>query len=87
MMYGGMIEMPDAWTILKENSSLESGDAWEHLNNQMGGDGSGYILAYLAEAELMQDTIDIEIVDTSLDIEYVDIIDVEILDDFIETEV
>lgn len=29
--------MPDAWTILKDNSTLAQGDAWEHLNNQGGG--------------------------------------------------
>ena len=33
--------MPDTWTILKANSSLGSGDAWEHLENQEGGSGSG----------------------------------------------
>jgi len=32
--------MPNAWTLLKEYSSLDSGTAWEHLNSQEGG-GSG----------------------------------------------
>lgn len=25
--------MPDLWTIVKSNSTLESGDFWEHINN------------------------------------------------------
>lgn len=29
--------MPDAWETLIANSSLVSGDAWEHLNAQEGG--------------------------------------------------
>ncbi len=36
-----MITVPNAWTVLKENSSLVSGTAWEHLNNQEGGSGTG----------------------------------------------
>ncbi len=31
--------MADAWSILFENSSLTSGDAWTHLNAQEGGGG------------------------------------------------
>jgi len=31
--------MPDAWDILYDNSSLDNGDAWEHLNAQEGGSG------------------------------------------------
>jgi hypothetical protein len=30
----------DAWEILISNSTLQSGDVWEHLNNQTGGGGS-----------------------------------------------
>ena len=30
--------MSDAWTILKNNSTESSGDAWIHLNNQAGGE-------------------------------------------------
>ena len=34
--------MADAWTVLISNSSLSSGDAWEHLNSQLtGGGGEG----------------------------------------------
>lgn len=29
----------DAWETLIANSTLGSGDAWEHLNNQQGGGG------------------------------------------------
>ena len=35
--------MPTAWEILKSNSTLQSGTAWEHLNNQAGG-GAGDVL-------------------------------------------
>lgn len=35
--------MADAWTTLTNNSSLGSGDAWEHLNSQQGGIGGKYI--------------------------------------------
>lgn len=31
--------MADAWETLIANSTLGSGDAWEHLNNQSGGGG------------------------------------------------
>jgi hypothetical protein len=31
----------DAWEILAGNSTIEEGDAWEHLNAQGGGGGSG----------------------------------------------
>ena len=34
-----MIEMPDSWDLITANSSLETGDAWEHLNAQQGGGG------------------------------------------------
>ena len=34
--------MADAWEILYANSTLQTGDAWEHLNNQEGGGGGGY---------------------------------------------
>jgi len=44
--------MPDTWTILKENSSLDSGDAWEHLNNQEGGTGPGGSLVLLDGLEI-----------------------------------
>ncbi len=33
----------DAWEILYDNSTLTTGDAWEHLNNQEGG-GEGDII-------------------------------------------
>lgn len=36
--------MADAWTTLKNNSTLDSGDAWLHLNNQNAGTGTGEIV-------------------------------------------
>lgn len=33
----------NAWTLLTAHSSLPSGSAWDHLNNQVGG-GSGLII-------------------------------------------
>jgi hypothetical protein len=47
----------DAWEILYDNSTLASGDAWEHLNNQEGGGGgditiSGYISASIDQPTL-----------------------------------
>ena len=39
--------MADAWTNLVENSSLNSGDAWEYLLSQEG--GSGGPTRYVAE--------------------------------------
>ena len=32
--------MADAWATLLEHTTLSSGDAWNHLNNQEGGGGS-----------------------------------------------
>ncbi len=34
----------DAWEILYDNSTLTTGDAWEHLNNQEGGGGGDIII-------------------------------------------
>lgn len=42
--------MSDTWTILKDNSALPLGDAWEHLNAQEG--GSGTVVVYGAEVYL-----------------------------------
>ena len=35
--------MVDAWSMLVGNSTLGSGDAWEHLNAQGGGTSGGYV--------------------------------------------
>ncbi len=59
--------MPDAWTILKNNSSLASGDAWEHLNNQMG--GTGTIIVDGAIVELTNNNFETEINNEDFSIE------------------
>lgn len=43
--------MPSAWEILKGNSTLDSGRAWDHLNNQEGGE-IVYTDRYATEKEL-----------------------------------
>ena len=45
--------MADAWTILIDNSSLSSGDAWEHLLNQEGGSCD---VRYVANSAISFDT-------------------------------
>ena len=41
----------DAWESLTVNSSLSSGDAWDHLNAQEGGIGVILIDEYLLEVD------------------------------------
>lgn len=55
--------MPDAWTTLVENSSLESGDAWEHLQAQQAGGGSydTMVLADGLEVEMGNCEFDVEV--------------------------
>ena len=36
-----------AWALLIANSSLESGTAWEHLNNQQG--GTTYVNSFIPD--------------------------------------
>lgn len=78
--------MPDAWTILKENSSLDSGDAWEHLNAQEGGSGSGVVLIDGLEIFMDNNTYDTEINEDTFEIE-VDCDTIEIEIDTYEYEV
>lgn len=44
--------MADAWTTLFDNSSLDSGDAWEHLLAQEGGGGVSDV-RYISENGLV----------------------------------
>lgn len=44
--------MADAWTTLLTHSTLNSGDAWEHLNAQEGG-GGGDCGKYVAEKAIV----------------------------------
>ena len=48
----------DAWGVLTDNSTITSGDAWEHLNSQGSGDG-GETVVYVSEA--VSSNIDTEI--------------------------
>lgn len=64
-----------AWDKLIANSALETGTAWEHLQNQQGGAGFGVVVNDGIEVELMDmeleavvdDGIDVEINDTSVE--------------------
>jgi hypothetical protein len=40
----------NAWELLTEHSSLSSGTAWEHLNNQVGGSGE-VVVGTLVQSE------------------------------------
>ena len=51
----------DAWNILISKSSLQSGDAWEHLNAQIGGSGEYVVLTDGVEAMVEQSCFAVEI--------------------------
>ncbi len=60
--------MPDTWTILKDNSTLLLGDAWEHLNNQQTGDTT--VVAYCPfDVRVAENAFDITHEDLQLIIE------------------
>lgn len=82
-----MIEMPDAWTILKENSSLVSGDAWEHLNNQVSGSGDSLTLFDGLEVEMADPNFDVEIEDSEVIVEIDTGFEIEIETNDYEVEV
>lgn len=42
-----------AWQLLIAHSSLESGTAWEHLNAQVTGTGSGTSVVYSGDLKIM----------------------------------
>ncbi len=79
--------MADAWTILIGNSSLVSGDAWEHLNAQQGGSGIGLVLLDGLEVEMADDCFEIEIDLPDFEIEIGDDFSVEIEIEEFEVEV
>ena len=66
MLFGSMITMPNAWTVLKENSSLVSGTAWEHLNNQEGGGGTVIVEGMAIE---LQEALAIEVLEEIFEVE------------------
>lgn len=68
----------DAWEILKDNSTLSTGDAWEHLNNQNSGTGSGtgtgedypvYIDALFVEVSVLEYDLQINTPDYDLELD------------------
>jgi hypothetical protein len=85
-----MTEMPDAWTILKTNSTLDSGDAWEHLNNQSGESGPGGSLVLIDGLDLEVDmsAYDVEIMEAGFDVDVEsDDVDIEIQNNQYEIEI
>lgn len=79
--------MPDVWTIIKENSSLEDGDVWEHLNNQTGGGDGFTVLADGLEIDMEDPTYDVEVEAEEFSIEVENEYDIEIEDDSLEIEI
>ena len=61
--------MATAWEILTGNSTLPSGTAWEHLNNQQGGSGVGVVLLDGLEVEMEERHVDVEVDLSALDVE------------------
>lgn len=75
----------DAWEILTSNSTLLTGDAWEHLNAQ-GGSGGTYMIENI-DIEYSLENMDIEIVQP-IDIEYDNsTYELEVIDNNIDIEV
>ncbi len=74
--------MPTPAEILLENSTLQSGTPWEHLNAQEGGEGTGPILIVgEVEIDTIQDVVDIDIIDTvSIEVDLPDRVEVNVID-------
>ncbi|RKZ36689.1 MAG: hypothetical protein DRQ49_17495 [Gammaproteobacteria bacterium] len=70
--------MPDVWTIVKENSSLPSGDFWEHLNNQQGGTETFLTLSDGLEVEMTEACFDVELQAAEVEVEVQENYDVEV---------
>jgi len=77
----------DTWEHIKANSTLAVADFWGHLTHQQGGEGSGFVLVDTVEVDFMAEDIDVEIINPTIDVDYIDTIDVEIIDDLIDVEV
>lgn len=62
--------MADAWEQLVANSTIQSGDAWEHLLAQGGGSGPGGSLVLFDGLEVQMDDsqVDVEIDLASIDV-------------------
>lgn len=61
-----------AWEILTSNSTLPSGTAWQHLNSQGGGGGSGVIVNDGIDVEVNTMNVEIELDASTLEIEAAD---------------
>ena len=60
--------MATAWEVLKSNSTLVSGTAWEHLNNQAGGDGGTVVHANGLSVVVAKPEINVGMVSSNLSI-------------------
>lgn len=69
--------MPDSWEILKANSSLPFGDAWEHLNAQEGSGACSAVFNTEADVIIQELTADI------VEIISADVIDEEVTADVV----
>jgi hypothetical protein len=72
VLYGGM-NVSDAWDTLYANSTITSGDAWEHLEHQGTGDTqcSGYIADRSIDIIMTHYGIDVEMVPATIEFEMV----------------
>ncbi len=78
----------DAWDILTGNSSLITGDAWEHLNAQEGGGLGGYVLVDTVDVEIdTMGCVDIEIENPDIDVGVEPDIDVEVDSQELDVEI
>jgi len=79
--------MATAWEVLITNSTIPSGTAWEHLNNQ-GGAGTGFYLIdgleVLMDNDCIEAEVDLELLTVEVDS---DNIEVEVDLDDIEVEI
>jgi len=81
--------MATAWEVLKSNSTLLSGTAWDHLNNQAGGGGPAtlsYIEGWDLEIEDMEYALQIDDQEVVLEIEDSDLV-LELDSDDVDLEV
>lgn len=59
--------MADAWTTLVYNSTLDTGDAWEHLNAQMGKVVSNLLGSAITEEPEYEGIIVVEEIEISIE--------------------
>lgn len=49
----------DAWETIVDKSSIDTGDAWDHINNLTGGTSGEIVFLERFEYELKEDTLDV----------------------------